>query len=205
MTRFSMRPTVSGVIATTALVVAFGGSAYAAAKINGRHIVKHSIAGNRLKGNTLTGAEIEESKLSQVPSARTAQTAKTVNGNHVQTFAFTVLSNGAFQSVTIPGGAITGDCGNGAVNLDLTGAFDTGESYVVEGRDVANGAFSNGDDPLTTGDFDALSPDGAPAATTGAGLAVITRGTSGVTTIDFSYRANPDSSCTYNGSVVASR
>jgi hypothetical protein len=192
----------------TALVVALGGSAYAATKINGRHIVKHSIAGNRIKGNALTGAQIEESKLKKVPSAQTANTAKTaqsVNGNHVQTFAFTVTNNSAFHTVNIPGGAITADCGNGAINLDLTGAFDTGESYVVEGRDVGNNApFSNSDDALTTGDFDALSPDGAPAATSGAGLAVVTRGSSGVTTIAFSYRANPDSSCTYNGSVVAS-
>jgi hypothetical protein len=199
-----MRPTASAVIATTALVVALGGSAYAATKINGRHIVKHSIAGNRLKGNALTGAQIEESRLKKVPAAQTARTAKSVNGNHVQTFAFTVTNNSAFHTVNIPGGAITGDCGNGAVNLDLTGAFDTGESYVVEGRDVTDGGFSHGDDLLTTTDFDALSPDGPPAPTSGAGLAVITRESSGVTTIDFSYRANSDSSCTYNGSVVAS-
>jgi hypothetical protein len=191
------------VIATTALVAALGGSAYAASKINGRHIVKHSIPGNRLKGNALTGAQIEESKLKKVPAAQTARTAKSVNGNHVQTFAFTVTNNSAFQTVNIPGGAITADCGDGAINLDLTGAFDSGESYVVEGRDLGtSGSFSDGDDALTTGDFDALSPDGA--ATSGAGLAVVTRGSSGVATINFSYRANPDSSCTYNGSVVAS-
>jgi hypothetical protein len=190
------------VIATTALVVALGGSAYAATKINGRHIAKHSIAGNRLKGNALTGAQIEESKLKKVPAA---QAAKTVNGNLVRTFAFTVMENSAFQTVRIPGGRITGDCGNGAVNLDLSGNFDVGESYVVEGRDIANGAFANGDDSLLPGDFDPLSPDAAPP-TSGAGLAVITReySGSGATTINFSYRANPDSSCTYNGSVVAS-
>jgi hypothetical protein len=213
VSRFSVRPTASAVIAVTALVVALGGSAYAAAKINGKDIAKHSIAGNRLKGNALTGAQIKESKLGKVPAAKTAGTAakaatatnaKQVNGNDVMTFAFTVANNEAFHTVLVPGGAITADCGSGAVNLDLTGASDTGESYVVEGSDVTNGPFDNGDASLTTSDFDSLSPDSPPAPTSGAGVAVITRGSSGVTTINFSYRANPGNSCTYNGSVVGS-
>jgi hypothetical protein len=205
------------VIAVTALVVALGGSAYAAAKVNGKNIAKHSIAGNRLKGNTLTGAQINEKKLGTVPAAKTAKTAKTaasaatagsatsaqsVNGNHVSTFAFTVTNNEAFQTVNVLGGAITADCGGGTVNLDLTGAADTGESYVVSGGDVTHGDFQAGDTALTTSDFDALSPS---PATSGSGVAVITRGTDSVTTIDFSYRGNADNSCTYNGSVIASQ
>jgi hypothetical protein len=38
--------------------------------INGKSIAKHSIAGNRLKPNTLTGAQIKESTLRTVPRAR---------------------------------------------------------------------------------------------------------------------------------------
>jgi hypothetical protein len=202
-----------------ALVVALGGSAYAAARINGKDITKHSISGNRLMHNTLTGAQIKESTLGTVPAARTARTAGTaktaasattahtatsagsVNGNVVTTFAFTVLDDGAFQTVAVPGAAMTADCGGGTVNLDVAGTADTGESYVVEGSDLTGGAFSMEDTSLTTGDDDGLSPD---TATSGAGVAVITRGSSAVTTIDFSYRANPGNSCTYNGSVVGS-
>jgi hypothetical protein len=210
MRRLSVWPGASFVIGALALVVALGGTAYAASKVNGHNIVKHSIAGNRLKNNTLTGSQIKESKLGTVPTAKTANTAtkattattaKTVNGNSVSTFSFTVADNGAFQTAGVPGGVVSGDCGSGGVNLDLTGATDTGESYVVEGGDVSHGAFASGDTALATDDFDELSPT---PATSGAGLAVITRGTNQVTTISYSYRGNANNSCTYNGTVVAS-
>jgi hypothetical protein len=81
-------------IASIALFVALGGTVYAAKKIDGRAIKASSLPGNRLKprsvpanrlkpgvlqaGNparTLTGADINELTLGQVPSAVHAETA----------------------------------------------------------------------------------------------------------------------------------
>src|SRR3954469_23221039 len=79
-------------VAFAALVIAMGGSAFAATLINGRSIRKGTIPGDRLgkntlrgdrvkngaltgndlKGNTLTGKQIAESKLGEVPKAKTA-------------------------------------------------------------------------------------------------------------------------------------
>jgi hypothetical protein len=56
-------------VALLALFVALGGSGYAAVRVNGRSIVDRSIAGSKLKHNTLTGTQIDESRLGRVPSA----------------------------------------------------------------------------------------------------------------------------------------
>ena len=65
----------ANVIAMVALFVALGGTVYASTSINGSDINKHSIPGNRLKDNTVTGAQINLSKLGKVPSAATADSA----------------------------------------------------------------------------------------------------------------------------------
>jgi hypothetical protein len=46
------------VLAGLALFVAIGGTAYAAGTINGSSIRNHSIAGVKMKTNTLTGAQV---------------------------------------------------------------------------------------------------------------------------------------------------
>src|SRR4051794_7876693 len=63
------RPSPSLAISLLALFVALGGSGYAAVRVNGRSIVDRSIAGSKLRHNTLTGVQINESRLGQVPSA----------------------------------------------------------------------------------------------------------------------------------------
>ncbi|HVC07448.1 MAG TPA: hypothetical protein VND98_07690 [Solirubrobacterales bacterium] len=77
MKRLTDRLTYANVTATIAVFIALGGSAYAASKINGKTIKVKSIPGNRLKLNTVTGAQINESTLGQVPSAAQANTATT--------------------------------------------------------------------------------------------------------------------------------
>jgi hypothetical protein len=67
-------------IATACVIVGLAapaGAHQASHLINGSAIKKESIAGNRLKPNTLTGKQINESTLGQVPSAKTARTATT--------------------------------------------------------------------------------------------------------------------------------
>ena len=50
-------------LALLALLVALSGSAYAATKINGKNLKKHSVPGNRLKPGTVTGAEVANGSL----------------------------------------------------------------------------------------------------------------------------------------------
>jgi hypothetical protein len=75
MAKIRKRITYANVVATLALFLALGGGVYAASKINGKHIKKNSIAGNRLKPDTLTGRQIEESSLGKVSNAQQADSA----------------------------------------------------------------------------------------------------------------------------------
>jgi hypothetical protein len=70
---FSARPSPAMVVALAALFVALGGTGYAAVQLNGKDVINRSIAGKKLKRNTISGAEIRESRLGTVPSARTAR------------------------------------------------------------------------------------------------------------------------------------
>ncbi len=89
------RPSPAFLVSVLALVLALGGTVYAAKKVNGRSIVVKSIPGNRLKPHSiganrlkpgvlgkqfsgpLTGADIDENSLGTVPSAVHAQSADT--------------------------------------------------------------------------------------------------------------------------------
>ncbi len=64
-------------VALTALVVASSGTSYAAVKFSGQDLRRGSVPADRLKANSLTGTQINESKLATVPSAASAQTAQT--------------------------------------------------------------------------------------------------------------------------------
>jgi len=68
---FKRRPTPALIVAMIALVVALGGTAYAA-QINGNSIMKQSIGGGKLKQKTLTGFQINTNKLGVVPTATRA-------------------------------------------------------------------------------------------------------------------------------------
>ncbi len=59
-------------VAILALIVALGGTAYAAQTINGGAIKKQTISGGKLKPKTLTGFQINTNKLGTVPAARRA-------------------------------------------------------------------------------------------------------------------------------------
>ena len=62
------RLTYANVVATIALFLALGGSAYAVSKINGASLVNRSVAGKKIKADTLTGREIRESTLGACPA-----------------------------------------------------------------------------------------------------------------------------------------
>lgn len=63
------RPTYSGVVATAALLMAMGGTAYASGMINGSSIKNGTITAPKLKAHTLTGKQINLAKLGTVPNA----------------------------------------------------------------------------------------------------------------------------------------
>jgi hypothetical protein len=65
------RPSPGLIVALIALVVALGGTAYAA-QINGNSIQKQSIGAGKLKHKTLTGYQINTNKLGVVPAAKRA-------------------------------------------------------------------------------------------------------------------------------------
>jgi hypothetical protein len=76
MTRTRISPSAAATVVlalVTALVVALGATeatAYVARKAKGDTIIKkHSLSGNRLKADTVTGAEVVESSLGTVPRA----------------------------------------------------------------------------------------------------------------------------------------
>jgi hypothetical protein len=73
------RLSYANVVATLALFVALGGTGYAASQLTGRDIKNRSISRVDIKKNALTGTEINESKLAQVPSA--ALSLNAINAN----------------------------------------------------------------------------------------------------------------------------
>ena len=70
--RLRKRLTYANVMSTLAVFIALGGSSYAAYTINGATIKNRSIAGKKVRHNTLTGVQIKESRLRRVPHAKTA-------------------------------------------------------------------------------------------------------------------------------------
>jgi hypothetical protein len=75
LTRVRARLSYANVVATLALFVALGGSAWAGGLIGSDDIRDRSIKRVDVRKNTLTGKEIAESRLRRVPSAREAQEA----------------------------------------------------------------------------------------------------------------------------------
>src|SRR5262245_37474877 len=106
-TRFIRRPWPAMLIAIVALVSSFAGPALAnqavevakkAKLINGSKIKTRSIPGNKLRNNTITGTQVNESKLGKVSKAKTADTATTAGS------AATAVTAGSAASAATVGG-----------------------------------------------------------------------------------------------------
>jgi hypothetical protein len=94
--RPSFRPSPATFIACIALVVALGGTGYAATELNGRNIDNRSISGRKLKRNTVTGKEVRESRLKKVPEAKVADRVKTTG-----VFPVTKLAVGETKRINV--------------------------------------------------------------------------------------------------------
>jgi len=104
---FKRRPSPALIVAMIALVVALGGTAYAA-QINGNSIVKQSIGGGKLKQKTLTGYQINTNKLGVVPTAKRATNTlwAVVNNPAGPGNATLARASDSTISVTEAGGAV---------------------------------------------------------------------------------------------------
>jgi len=121
------RPSPAMVVAVMALVVALGGTAYAAGQINGNSIQKQSIGGGKLKQKTLTGYQINVNKLGEVPLAkRTTHTFWAVVHNPAGAGNATLSrsSNNGEISATEAGGAV-----------DVIFPLNVSDCAAVAGRD----------------------------------------------------------------------
>ena len=125
----SARPTPALVVASLALVVALGGTAFAApirhlvASINGATIQNHSIAGIKLENNTVTGTQVKESSLATVPHAANANT---VAGITVRKVFYAPKTNATTPTkiLQLGGLVLTATCGNGDLEVVMTSTVD---------------------------------------------------------------------------------
>jgi hypothetical protein len=92
MPRFKVRrPSPSMAVAITALIIATAGTAMAASKLvsGDKLITKGSLSGNRLRSHTITGKQVNLSKLGTVPQASHAVTTQlatnALNAGHATT------------------------------------------------------------------------------------------------------------------------
>ena len=116
----------SMLVAVVALVMAMAGTGYAAAKISGLTIKKRSMPANRIVLDTVTGDEVNESTLNQVPSAAKALDADTVGGLAPSSFVSrkTVLRIKLVANVPTGSGAeATAECLPGETALSGGGAW----------------------------------------------------------------------------------
>ena len=127
--RLVSKPSPAMIVALIALFVALGGSGYAATQLKSSKIkyVKKSVPGKALRLNSVTGKQIKESKLKQVPSAKIADIAGAANTANFANVAGT--ANRAFHSSALffdnPGGT--------GLFTVLSRSLPAG-SYVVLGR-----------------------------------------------------------------------
>ena len=75
-------PSPAMAVACLALLVALGGTSYAATQLGRNsvgtiHLKRGAVTGVKVRSNTLTGTQINESRLGRVPSAASAATAAT--------------------------------------------------------------------------------------------------------------------------------
>lgn len=74
-------PSPAMVVACVALIVALGGTSYAAIRlpansVGTKQLKRGAVTGVKVRSNTLTGTQINEARLAKVPSARRAETAE---------------------------------------------------------------------------------------------------------------------------------
>jgi hypothetical protein len=160
------RPSAALVVAIIALVVAASGTALATGRlVSGDSLIKkHSLSGNRLRNESITGQQIKLSSLGSVPSAKTAANAGALGGHAAG--AFELASNVARSGlVTASGGQTVPLASFGPFTVSLqcngdgAGTFDA--AIMVASSDAGSEAWGNqltpGTPPVQISD---VGPDG---------------------------------------------
>jgi hypothetical protein len=137
-----LRPSPGIVIAALALFVSLGGTALAVTSINGNQLKNRSVAGVKLDKHTITGAEVNLSKLGKVPSAHQADQA--TNATNAINAATATAAESLTPSATVQGGQITGAVAD-ATNL-------AGHAFTL-----MNGSTSSNTDDDILNDFSGLT------------------------------------------------
>jgi hypothetical protein len=152
-----LRPSPALIVASLALVVAIGGTAYATATISGSTITDHSIAGRKLIDNTLTGTQIKESGLATVPRATQASNASTVGGITVRKifYAPSTASPTPVKILSLGGLRFNASCGGGNVQIVVTSTVSN-THFSSQMWNSGNGGQADG---LHHTDFDATDLD----------------------------------------------
>jgi hypothetical protein len=142
-------PSPAMVVACTSLVIALGGTGYAAAKINGKSLKNRSVASSKLMRDSVGGTEIRENTLQTVPRAASAgqaehaaladAAARAENAGHADSAATAAdLPDLSFENLTLENGWTTyPDTRPPAAALDaqgivhLRGGMSDGSSPIV--------------------------------------------------------------------------
>jgi hypothetical protein len=124
-------PSPAMVVACIALAVALGGTSYAAIRlpagsVGTKQLKRGAITGIKVRGNTLTGNQINEARLGKVPTARQADSAaEATSANTADEAHRAPVARVDYQSVTVSLPADINVAMRGAVNcpagLNVTG------------------------------------------------------------------------------------
>jgi hypothetical protein len=136
--RFLRLPSPAMAVALIALFVALGGTGYAVTKINGNSLTNRSVAAKKLKRDQVGGAEVNESKLGQVPSAKLADSAAKANrATSADSADVAASANTAVNAQTAAnaGHATTADTATNATKL---GGVDAGKLNLAATHGVSS-------------------------------------------------------------------
>ena len=156
MQRLTARlPSPAMVVACIALAVALGGTSYAAIRlpansVGTQQLKRGAITGVKVKANTLTGTQINESRLGTVPTAARATTAESATSAPVarldfrQSAPMAIPTSGhASASVSCDSGLVAVGGGGKVSNPDVALVVDA-NPLGKTGWEATAGAFTTG-------------------------------------------------------------
>jgi hypothetical protein len=134
-----------------ALAVAMGGTGYAAVKIGSHQIKNNAITSKKIKDNSVSGADVDESTLGKVPSATSADsatTATTASGVNGVTPAKVFYRSGpAGPTVIFSGSGLTISASCTANDISLTASTSKQNSSIYSSfEDIATNTILGNND-----------------------------------------------------------
>jgi hypothetical protein len=139
MTWMSRRPSPAMVVALLALVMATTGTAVAAKSllVNGDKLIrKDTLSGNRLRGHTLTGRQINLSRLGKVPSAAHADSA--THATSAATASTAANATNAVMAVNATNAANAVSATNATTAANATHATSATTANAVNGNTITH-------------------------------------------------------------------